>query len=74
MERIMISVYLEWHGHEVWCEFGYCSHNSQALQLSGWVGLLSLVESPGSASDDALLAIADLRQDSPEACGKGVGI
>ena len=70
----MVSVYLEWHSHEVRPEFGYCPHNSQALQFGGRVGFLSLVEGLGSAADDALLAILDLGQDSPEACGGGVGV
>ena len=70
----MVSVYLEWHSHEVRSELGYLPHNSQALQFSGRVGLLSLVESPGSAADDALFAIAYLSQDSTEARGGGVSV
>ena len=70
----MVSVYLKWHSHEVRPELGYRPHDSQALQLSGWVGFLRLVESSGSAADDALLAIADLGQDSTEACGGGVSV
>ena len=70
----MVSEYLEWHSHEVRPELGYRPHDSQALQFSGRVGLLSLVESPGSAADDALLAIVDLSQDSTEACGGGVSV
>ena len=69
----MVSEYLEWHSHEVRPELGYCPHDSQALQFSGRVGILSLVESPGSVAD-VLLAIADLSQDSTEACGGGVGV
>ena len=68
----MVSVYLEWHSHEVRPELGYRPHDSQALQFGGRVGLLSLVETPGSAADDVLLAIADLSQASTEACGGGV--
>ena len=74
LECIVVSKYLEWHSHEVRPELGYCPHDSQALQFSGRVGLLSLVESPGSAADEALLAIADLSQDSAEACSGGVGV
>ena len=70
----MVSVYLEWHSHEVRPELGYSPHDNQALQFGGRVGLLSLVESPGSAADDALLAIADLGQDSTEACGGDVSV
>ena len=70
----MVSVYLEWHSHEVRPELGYRSHDSQALQFGGRVGFLSLVESPGSAADDALFAIADLSQDSTEACDGGISI
>ena len=70
----MVSVYLEGHSHEVRPELGYHPHDSQALQFRGRVGLLSLVESPGNAADDALLAIVDLSQDSTEACGGGVGV
>ena len=66
--------YLGWHSHEVRPELCYRPHDSQALQFSGRVGLLSLVESPGSAADDALLAIADLSQDGAEACSGGVGV
>ena len=64
LERIMVSVYLKWHSHEVRPELGYRPHDSQALQFGGGVGFLSLVEGSGSAADDALLAIADLSQDS----------
>ena len=74
LERIMISIYLKWHCHEVWPELGYSPHDSQALQFSGGVGFFSLVEGSGSATDDALLAITDLRQDRTEASGGGVGI
>ena len=70
----MVSKHLKWHSHEVRPELGYCPHDSQALQFSGRVNFLSLVESPGSAADDALLAIADLSQDSAEACSGGVGV
>ena len=70
----MVSVCLEWHSHEVRPELGYCPDDSQALQLGGWVGFLSLVESPGSAANDALFAVADFSQDSTEACGGGVSI
>ena len=70
----MVSVYLKWHSHEVRPEFGYCPHDSQALQFGGRVGFLSLVEVSGSAADDALLAIPDLGQDSTEACGGGIGV
>ena len=74
LECVVVSVYLEWHSHEVRPELGYRPHDSQALQSSGRVGFLSLVESPGSAADDALLAIVDLSQDSTEACGGGVSV
>ena len=74
LERIMISIYLKWHFHEVWPELGYRPHDSQALQFSGGVGFFSLVEGSGSATDDALLAITDLRQDRTEASGGGVSI
>ena len=52
----MIREYLEWHSHEVRAEFGDCPHNRQALQFSGRVRLFSLIQSPRSATDDALLA------------------
>ena len=70
----MISIYLKWHCHEVWPELGYRPYDSQALQFSGGVGFFSLVEGSGSASDDALLAITDLRQDHTETSSGGVGI
>ena len=70
----MVSKHLKWHSHEVGPELGYRPHGSQALQFSVRVCLLSLVESPGSAADDVLLAIADLSQDSAEACSGGVGV
>ena len=74
LECIVVSKHLKWHSHEVRPELGYRPHDNQALQFSGRVGILSLVESPGSAADDALLAIADLSQDSAEACSGGVGV
>ena len=70
----MVSVYLKWHGHEVRPELGYRPHDSQALQFGGREGFLSLVEGPGSAADDAFLAIVDLGQDSTEACCGGVSV
>ena len=70
----MVRKYLEWHGHEVRTELGDCPHNRQALQLNGWVRLFSLIQSPRSAADDALLAVPNLGQDRTEACGGGVGI
>ena len=70
----MVSIYLKWHSHEVRPELGYRPRDSQALQFGGGVGFLSLVEGSGSATDDALLAIADLRQDSTKASGGGVCI
>ena len=70
----MVSVYLEWHSHEVRPELGYRPHDSQALQFGGGVGFLSLVEGSGSAANDAFLAIADVSQDSAEANSGGVGI
>ena len=68
----MVSIYLKWHCHEVRPELGYRPHDSQALQFSGGVGFFSLVEGSGSATDDAILAIADLSQDCTEASGGGV--
>ena len=70
----MIRKYLKWHGHEVSTELGDCPHNRQALQLSGWVRLFSLFQSPRSAADDVLLAVPNLGQDGTEACSGGVGI
>ena len=70
----MIRKHLKGYGHEVWTELGDCPHNRQALQFSGWVRLLSLVQSPRSAADDALLALPNLSQDSTEACCGGVGV
>ena len=74
LECIVVSVYLKWHSHKVRSELGYCPHDSQARQFGGWVGFLSLVEGPGSSANDALLAVADLSQDSTEGSGGGVGI
>ena len=74
LECIVVSVYLEWHSHEVRPELSYCPHDNQALQFGGRVDFLSLVESPVSAADDALLAIVDLSQDSTEACCGGVSV
>ena len=74
LECIVVGKYLEWHSHEVRPELCYRPYDSQALQFSGRVGLFSLVESPGNAADDALLAIVDLSQDSTEACSGGVGV
>ena len=70
----MVSIYLKRHSHEVRPELGYRPHDSQALQFGGGVGFLSLVEGSGSAANDALLAIADLSQNSTEASGGGVSI
>ena len=42
----MVCEDLEWHGHEIWPEFGYRPNDGQALQFGGEVGLLSLVEGP----------------------------
>ena len=70
----MIREYLEWHSHEVLAEFGDCPHNRQALQFGGWVRLFSLIQSPGSATDDALLAFPNLSQDGTKACSGGVGV
>ena len=70
----MIRVYLKWHSHEVWTELGDCPHNRQTLQFGGWVRLFSLIQSPRSAANDALLALSNLSQDSTEACCGGVGV
>ena len=70
----MIRKYLKWHGHEVCTELGDCPHNRQALQFGGWVRLFSLIQSPRSAADDALLAFPNLSQDITEACRGGVGV
>ena len=70
----MIREYLEWHGHEVWTELSHSLYNGEAFQLGGGIGFLSLVEGSRSAADDALLAVADLRQDCAEACGRRVGV
>ena len=70
----MVHKYFKWHGHVVRTELGDCPHNRQVLQLSGWVRLFSLIQSPRSAADDALLAVPNLGQDRTEACGGGVGI
>ena len=70
----MVSIYLKQHSHEVRPELGYRPHDSQALQFGGGVGFFSLVEGSGSATDDALLAITDLGQDSTEASGGSVCI
>ena len=70
----MVSIYLKRHSHEVRPELGYLPYDSQALQFGDGVGFLSLVEGTGSAADDALLAIADLSQDSTEASGGDVSI
>ena len=74
LECIVVGKYLEWHSHEVGPELCYRPYDSQPLQFSGTVGLLSLVERPRSAANDALLAIVDLSQDSTEACGGSVGV
>ena len=74
LECVVVRVYLEWHSHEVWTELGDCPHNRQTLQFSGRVRLFSLVQSSGSAADDALLALPNLSQDSTEACCRGVGV
>ena len=63
----MICEYLEWHGHEVWTELSHSPYNGEAFQLGGGIGFLSLVEGSRSEADDALLAVADLRQDCAEA-------
>ena len=70
----MIREYLKWHGHEVRTELGDCPHNRQALQFGGRIRLFSLIQSPRSAADDALLAFPNLSQDSTEACCGGVGV
>ena len=70
----MVSIYLKWHSHEVRPELGYRPHDSQALQFGGGVGFFSLFEGSGSATDAALLAIADLGQDRTQASGGGICI
>ena len=64
---------LEWHSHEIRTELSHSPYNGQALQFSGGIGFLSLVEGPRSAADDALLTVADLSQDCAEACGRRIG-
>ena len=54
----MVSIYLEWHGHEVWTELSNGPHNGETFQFYSGVGLFSLVEQSRSATDDALLAFA----------------
>ena len=70
----MIREYLKGHNHEVRTELGDCPHNRQALQFGGWVRLFSLIQSPGSAADDALLAFPNLSQDGTQACSRGVSV
>ena len=70
----MVREYLKWHGHEVRTELGDCPHNRQALQFSGRVRLFSRIQSPGSATDDALLAVPNLGQDGTEVCSGGIGV
>ena len=70
----MIRKYLKWHGHEVRTELGDCPHNRQALQFSGRVRLFSLIQSPGGATDDVLLALPNLSQDGTEPCSGGIGV
>ena len=70
----MVRKFLEWHSHEVRTELSHGPYNGQALQLGGGIGLLSLVEGPRSAADDALLAVVDLRQDCAEASGRCMGV
>ena len=74
LEGIMVCKYLEWHSHEVRSELSHSPDNGQTLQFGGGIGLLSLVERPRSAADDTLFAIANLRQDRSEACGRRVGL
>ena len=74
LESIVIREYLEWHSHEVRAELGDCPRNRQALQFGGWVRPFSLIQSPGSATDDALLALPNLSQDGTKACSGGVGV
>ena len=74
LESIVIREYLKWHSHEVRAELGDCPHNRQALQFGGWVRLFSLIQSPGSAADGALLAFPNLSQDGTKACSGGIGV
>ena len=68
----MLRKNFKWHGHEVRIELRNSPDDSETFQLSGGVGLLSLVERPQSATDDPLLAPLDLRQYCAEACSRRV--
>ena len=63
LQGIVVSVNLEWHGHEVWSELRNGPNNGEAFQLSGGVGLFCLVEGVRCAADDVLLAFPDLSED-----------
>ena len=70
----MVGVDLERHGHEVWPELRNGPNNGEALQFSGGVGFLRLVEGARRAADDALLAFPDLSEDCSESCSQRVRI
>ena len=61
----MVRIHLEWHGHEVRTELRNSPDDGETFQLSGGVGLLSLVERPRCTADDAFFAFLDLRQYCP---------
>ena len=68
----MVRIHLKWHGHEVRTELRNGPDDSETFQLSGGVGLLSLVEQPRCTADDVFFAFPDLRQYCAEACGRRV--
>ena len=74
LQRVVVRIYLEWHGHEARSELCNGPPNSEAFQLSGGVSFFSLVKRPRCTADDALLAVPDLSQDCSEACGRRVRI
>ena len=70
----MIREYLEWHSHEVRRNLATAHTIAKHSNFGGWVRLFSLIQSPGSATDDALLAFPNLSQDGTKACRGGIGI
>ena len=74
LQSVVVRVYLEWHSHQVWSELRNGPDDGETFQLSGGVGLFSLVERPRRTADDALLAFPDLSQYRDEAYSRRIHV
>ena len=74
LQAVVVRVHLKWHSHEVGTKLGNGPNDGETFQFGSGVSLLSLIEWPGSAADDALPALADLWQYCAKACSWRVRI